>query len=78
MQMTHEIFGVAVGTDKNILGENREKGWKAVPEGCPEHVRQHIVEVRTARLEGREPRAYVPGSLPSAWTLDAIKRLAEL
>ena len=75
--METEIFGLATQNGNgNILGENRELGFKALPADCPEWVRQRVKEFRTAKLEGREPRTFVPVRSNDKWTTDAIARLA--
>ena len=73
-----EIFGRATqDSNGNILGENRELGFKALPADAPQWVRDRVIEIRTAKLEGREPRNFVPVK-SSQWTEDAIKRLANV
>lgn len=74
-----EIFGHALVAGEEvrsgILGEDRALGWKAVPAHCPEHIRLHIIETREARLEGREPLAFLPTITADPWLANAAKRL---
>jgi|HubBroStandDraft_4_1064222.scaffolds.fasta_scaffold42498_5 hypothetical protein len=81
--MEKEIFGMVLNSsgseDRGILGEDRARGWKAVDESCPAHIRQHIMEVRSAKLEGREARAFVrQGATHDTWREDAFKRLSQI
>ena len=62
---------------RGILGENRQLGFKELPADCPEWVKQRVTEFRTAKLEGREPRTFVPVN-SSPWTDEQIKRLSEV
>jgi hypothetical protein len=38
---------------ENILGENRARGWLALPDSAPSWVREHVTEVRSAALNER-------------------------
>jgi hypothetical protein len=60
---------------RGILGENRALGFKALPDDAPEWVKSRVAEIRTARLEGREPQKFVPVR-SSKFTEDAIAALA--
>jgi hypothetical protein len=61
---------------RGILGENRELGFKALPEDAPGWVKERVAEIRSARIEGREPRTFIPVRSNDKWTTDAIARLA--
>ncbi len=40
-----------------VLGEDRSKGWAAVPDNAPAWVKKRVLEIRLARLAGRETRS---------------------
>jgi hypothetical protein len=81
--MTVEIFGHASVDGEelrsgDVLGESRERGWKSVPAGCPEHMRKFIIETRTAKLKGRMALPYLPAKLAvDPWHTSAAKRLSD-